>query len=177
MRSAIYVRIADILIANQVVTPQKMDRLAALAKRVKLRVCVDQPDNGEQLSRAMHKAGATLGVLVEVDIGMSRCGVLPGEPAVALAQRIAKSPGLSFDGLQGYDGHLQMLPDAAERRRHRHRTRRRAARSHRHMRGRRRLVGRDPAVRACAARARRRPDGGEAPRATIAGVAGRGHPP
>lgn len=108
--------IGDILLANQVVGPRKMDRLANLAKRVQLRVCIDQADNIDQLSRAMSAAGATLGVLVEVDIGMARCGVPPGESAVALAQRIHKSPGLRFDGLQGYDGHLQLLADAKERR-------------------------------------------------------------
>jgi D-serine deaminase-like pyridoxal phosphate-dependent protein len=108
--------ITDILIANQVVGPLKMRRLADLAKRVQLRVCVDHPDNVDQLSRAMKDAGATLGVLIEVDIGMARCGVEPGEAAVALAQRIQRSPGLRFDGLQGYDGHLQMLPDVKEQR-------------------------------------------------------------
>lgn len=108
--------ITDIMIANQVVGPLKMSRLANLAKRVSLRVCVDHPDNIDQLSRAMKDAGATLGVLIEVDIGMARCGVEPGEPAVALAQQIQRSPGLRFDGLQGYDGHLQMMPDAKEQR-------------------------------------------------------------
>jgi D-serine deaminase-like pyridoxal phosphate-dependent protein len=108
--------ITDILIANQVVSPHKMRRLADLAKRVQLRVCVDNPDNVDQLSRAMKDAGATLGALVEVDIGMARCGVEPGESALALAQRIQRSTGLRFDGLQGYDGHLQMLPDAKEQR-------------------------------------------------------------
>ena len=108
--------ITDILIANQIVGPHKMQRLANLAKRVKLRVCVDQSDNVEQLSRAMSAAGSTLGVLIEIDIGMARCGVPPGEAAITLAQRIAKSPGLRFDGLQGYDGHLQMVPDVNERR-------------------------------------------------------------
>jgi len=108
--------LSDLLIANQVVGPQKMGRLAELARRVRLRACVDHPENVEQLSRAMRTAGATLGVLVEVDIGMARCGVEPGEPALQLARRIQDSPGLRFDGIQAYDGHLQMLPDAAERR-------------------------------------------------------------
>jgi D-serine deaminase-like pyridoxal phosphate-dependent protein len=108
--------IRDILIANQIVGPHKMPRLAALAKRVQLRLCVDQADNVDQLSRAMQAGGATLGVLVEVDIGMARCGVPPGEAAVPLAQRIHKSPGLRFDGLQGYDGHLQLIADVQERR-------------------------------------------------------------
>src|SRR5260221_3900006 len=76
--------IADILIANQIVGSAKMPRLAALARRVKLRVCVDDAGNVEVLSQAMHSAGATLGVLVEVDIGMSRCGAPPGAPALQL---------------------------------------------------------------------------------------------
>src|ERR1043166_1811854 len=79
--------ISDILLANQIVNPQKMTRLANLAKRVQVRVCVDQAENIDLLSRSMSAAGATLGVLVEVDIGMARCGVPPGEAAVALAQR------------------------------------------------------------------------------------------
>jgi D-serine deaminase-like pyridoxal phosphate-dependent protein len=108
--------ITDILIANQIVGPQKMERLAQLAKRVQLRVCVDRSENVDQLSRAMQAAGATIGILIEIDIGMARCGVPPGEAAIGLAQRIGKSPRLRFDGLQGYDGHLQMIPDAAERR-------------------------------------------------------------
>src|SRR5262245_50689254 len=86
--------ITDILIANQIVGPHKMQRVANLAKRVTLRVCVDNSDNVEQLSKAMSVAGATLGILIEIDIGMARCGIPPGEAAVPLAQRIAKSPGL-----------------------------------------------------------------------------------
>lgn len=107
--------IEDILIANQVVGPAKMAPLAALAKRVKLSVCVDSPENVADLSRAMQEANTTLGVLVEVDIGMNRCGVLPGQPSLELAQLVTRSAGLRFEGLQGYDGHLQMLPDPDEK--------------------------------------------------------------
>ena len=57
-----------------------------------------------------------LRVLIEVDIGMGRCGVLPGEPALALAQRIVASPGLRFEGLMGYEGHTVMIKDPEERR-------------------------------------------------------------
>src|SRR5438067_425717 len=106
----------DILIANQIVGPLKLRRLAELARRAQVRVCVDDPDNVDQMAQVARAAGATLGVLVEVDIGMGRCGVEPGEPALALARRIQASPGLRFVGLQGYDGHLQLLPDPAERR-------------------------------------------------------------
>jgi D-serine deaminase-like pyridoxal phosphate-dependent protein len=108
--------LTDILIANQLVGPIKLKRLATLARRATLRVCVDDPRNVEEMSRFAQEAGATIGVLVEVDIGMGRCGVEPGEPALRLARQIHRSPGLRFDGLQGYDGHLQLVADAAERR-------------------------------------------------------------
>lgn len=108
--------LTDVYIANQIVGPIKLRRLAELAKRAAVRVCVDDADNVDAMSQAARAAGATIGVLVEVNIGMNRCGVEPGEPALALARRIHASPGLTFLGLQGYDGHLQMLPDAAERR-------------------------------------------------------------
>jgi D-serine deaminase-like pyridoxal phosphate-dependent protein len=109
--------ITDILIANEVVGAAKVRRVAELGKRVKLSVCVDDADNVTELSAAATAAGSTIGVLVEVDIGMRRCGVEPGEKAVELAKHIQRFPGLKFRGLQGYDGHLQMIPDAAERRR------------------------------------------------------------
>jgi D-serine deaminase-like pyridoxal phosphate-dependent protein len=109
--------ITDVFIANQIVGPIKLRRLAELASRAELRVCVDDAQNVEAMGAALTARGATVGVLVEVDIGMARCGVEPGAPAVALARQVANTPGLRFLGLQGYDGHLQMLPDAVERRR------------------------------------------------------------
>jgi D-serine deaminase-like pyridoxal phosphate-dependent protein len=108
--------IEDIFVANQVVGPRKLARLAALARRARVRVCVDDAGNVEEMGAAARAAGVTLGVLVEVDVGMGRCGVAPGGPALELARRVAAQPGLVFVGLQGYDGHLQMLPDAGERR-------------------------------------------------------------
>jgi D-serine deaminase-like pyridoxal phosphate-dependent protein len=77
---------------------------------------VDDPGNVEAMSQAAREAGSTVGVLVEVDIGMHRCGVAPGEPALALARQIHASKGLRFLGLQGYDGHLQLVADPEERR-------------------------------------------------------------
>jgi len=108
--------IADILIANEIIGPIKLRRLADLAQRVPVMVCVDDIANVVALGEAMKMAGARLGVLVEVNIGMNRCGVEPGEPVLELARAIARHDNLRFVGLQGYDGHLQMIADAAERR-------------------------------------------------------------
>jgi D-serine deaminase-like pyridoxal phosphate-dependent protein len=108
--------LTDIFIANQIIGTRKLHRLADLARRAQVSVCVDDARNVHEISRTAAAAGVTVGVLVEVDIGMGRCGVEPGEPALALARRVHDSAGLRFLGLQGYDGHLQLLSDPAERR-------------------------------------------------------------
>ena len=109
--------LTDVMIANEVVGPIKLKRLANLAREAKLRVCVDDLAQIPLLAAAATAAGSTLGVLVEVDIGMNRCGVQPGEPALEFAREIQKHASLRFVGLQGYDGHLQTLVDPVERER------------------------------------------------------------
>jgi D-serine deaminase-like pyridoxal phosphate-dependent protein len=56
-----------------------------------------------------------LGALVEIDVGMERCGVPPGKAAAALARRIADAPNLKFRGLQAYHGRAQHLPTYQQR--------------------------------------------------------------
>lgn len=108
--------IRDIFVANQLIGSTKLKRLAQLARRAKLSVCVDDARNVRELGEIAKSKDVQIGVLVEVDIGMARCGVEPGEPALQLAKQVRSSLGLRFLGLQGYDGHLQMIPDVAERR-------------------------------------------------------------
>jgi D-serine deaminase-like pyridoxal phosphate-dependent protein len=62
------------------------------------------------------EAGVTIGVLVEVDVGMKRCGVPGGQPVFDLARFIERSRGVRFDGLQAYEGHVVTTPEFAERR-------------------------------------------------------------
>lgn len=106
----------DILIANQVVGPRKVERLLALPQTATVRVAVDSEANCRELSELSARAGRVVGCLVEVDIGMGRCGVPPGTSALELARLVDSLPGLRFDGLQGYEGHTVMLQDASERR-------------------------------------------------------------
>lgn len=108
--------IADILVSNQVVGEAKLDRLATLAETAAISLCFDDPACVDAASRAAMRAGVELGGLVEIEVGMARCGVAPGAPARDLARRIADAPGLRFSGLQAYHGRAQHLPTAAERR-------------------------------------------------------------
>ena len=96
----------------------KLDRLAALARRAKIGVCVDDADNVAEIEAAAAKAGATLDVLVEIDVGGRRCGTLPGAPAARIAEAIARSPHLRFAGLQAYHGSAQHVREARERSAH-----------------------------------------------------------
>jgi D-serine deaminase-like pyridoxal phosphate-dependent protein len=104
--------IKDILISNEVVGAAKLPRLADLARRIRLGLCVDNLEN----LRAIAQTGAKLDVYVEIEVGMGRCGIAPGEPAAALAREIVRSPNLRFAGLQAYHGRAQHLRTTEERR-------------------------------------------------------------
>jgi D-serine deaminase-like pyridoxal phosphate-dependent protein len=112
----------DVLLANEIVERSKCDRVAAVAREIRARagsggivtVAVDSTVGLDVLSASAVAAGVTLGVLVDVNVGQDRCGVLP-EEALALARRAARTPGLVLRGVMGYEGHLQPLRDRAER--------------------------------------------------------------
>jgi D-serine deaminase-like pyridoxal phosphate-dependent protein len=108
--------IADVLVSNEVVGAPKLERLASLARRAKVGVCVDDAGNVRDLDAAARHAGVTLDVYVELEVGMGRCGVAPGEPALALARAVAAAPHLHFAGLQAYHGRAQHVRSMAERR-------------------------------------------------------------
>jgi D-serine deaminase-like pyridoxal phosphate-dependent protein len=107
--------IRDVLVTNEIVGAAKLGRLAALARRAAVGVLADDAGNVAELSAAAAAAGATLDVLVEVDVGAHRCGVQPGEAAARLAIAIARAPGLRLRGLHAYHGGAQHLRTPDER--------------------------------------------------------------
>jgi D-serine deaminase-like pyridoxal phosphate-dependent protein len=106
----------DVLVSNEIVGAQKLRRLAALAGDATIALCFDSPDQVGAASRAATEARVTLGGMVEIDVGMQRCGVATPEAARELAQRVADAPGLEFRGLQAYHGSAQHLATWEERR-------------------------------------------------------------
>lgn len=113
--AAIAAGIRDVLIANQVVGTQKIARLVNLAKHSEIMVAVDNAANVQALSEAATAKGVNIRVLVEVNVGMNRCGVEPGKPALVLATLACRSPNLTFEGLMGYEGHTVAKPDRGAR--------------------------------------------------------------
>lgn len=106
----------DVLIANQVVGAAKVERLVRLSKRATIAVAVDHIDQIEAISRAAVAARTVVRLLIEVDIGMGRCGILNSEAVLQLAKKLTAMPGVEFGGLQAYEGHLVNIVDRDQRR-------------------------------------------------------------
>lgn len=106
--------INDILVANQVIGPIKARRLAALCTKADVIVAVDDFANAEEIAAVADDFGTEPRVIIELNVGMERAGVLPGKAAVHLSKRLADLKGIRFAGLMGYEGHgMDILdPDA-----------------------------------------------------------------
>ena len=102
--------VKDVLVSNEIVGAPKLARLAELARRARIGVCVDSHEN----VRALKEAKASLDVYIELEVGMNRCGIAPGEPALALAREITGD--LRFAGIHAYHGRAQHVRSMAERR-------------------------------------------------------------
>lgn len=117
------VGIKDILIANEIVTRKKVERLAKLSRYCDVKVAVDNPNNIEELSSIAREYETEIGVLVDINLSqfgkiegiIDRCGVLPGKPAVSLAKKIEKAKGLMFRGIMGYEGTVTGFPKFIKR--------------------------------------------------------------
>jgi D-serine deaminase-like pyridoxal phosphate-dependent protein len=101
----------DLFVVNTVSHPAKIALLASLAEGHRILVAVDESSNAAALSAAAVRAGSVLGVMVEVDTGMDRCGVDTPQAALDLARQVTDLPGLRFEGITGYEGHCSLTID------------------------------------------------------------------
>jgi D-serine deaminase-like pyridoxal phosphate-dependent protein len=101
----------DLFVVNTVAHPAKLRVLAELAREHRILVAVDEAGNAAALSAAAAQAGATLGIMIEVDTGMDRCGVDSAADCLTLARQVTGLPGLRLDGITGYEGHCSLTPD------------------------------------------------------------------
>jgi D-serine deaminase-like pyridoxal phosphate-dependent protein len=101
----------DLFVVNTVAHPAKLRVLAELAREHRVLVAVDEAANAAAQSAAAVTAGSTLGIMVEVDTGMDRCGVDSAADCLAVARQVMDLPGLRFEGITGYEGHCSLTPD------------------------------------------------------------------
>lgn len=111
----VYSGLGHIFIATEVVGQDKILRTVNLCRHGDIIVAVDDEDNIRALSDAAEKIGVRLGILVDLDVGMGRCGARSIPDAIRLAKAVDRSPGLVFRGMFGYEGHAVFIEDRAER--------------------------------------------------------------
>jgi len=106
--------IQSILLVNEIAGPVKIDRFARLSQQADIILAVDNETTIADLSAASARHGVPLHIVVDVDTGLGRCGVPPGEPSLALAKS-AVNQGLRLRGVTGYEGHCGRMPPGKEK--------------------------------------------------------------
>lgn len=108
--------VPSILIANQIAGERKLARLASLVRRAPgVMAATDSAEHARMLQAAASEGGVEIALLMEVNIGMNRCGADPGLPTVELAREIAAAPNLRLAGLMGWEGHVLAFDDEQKR--------------------------------------------------------------
>jgi D-serine deaminase-like pyridoxal phosphate-dependent protein len=99
----------SVLIANEIAGESKIRDFIDLGRRAPVLVAVDNANVVSDMARLAGKWRSQVNLLVDVDVRLARCGVKPGEPALALTQLILER-GLCFRGLMGYEGQVALPP-------------------------------------------------------------------
>jgi D-serine deaminase-like pyridoxal phosphate-dependent protein len=106
--------VTDLFIANQIVGPQKLERLMALAERAFVSVAIDSPEAAIPLSEAAARRGLRVPVLIEIDTGLGRAGSRSVNETLEIALVASQSPGLELEGIFTHEGQVyrQATPEA-----------------------------------------------------------------
>jgi D-serine deaminase-like pyridoxal phosphate-dependent protein len=108
----------DVLLAYQPVGP-KIDRFINLSDKypnTRFSCLVDNEATAQDIGSKAKQHGSTIPVFIDLNVGMNRTGILPGEDAIKLIQMIDSLEGIQVIGLHAYDGHIHMA-DYGERKR------------------------------------------------------------
>ncbi len=107
--------IDNVLVANQLVQRSQIEALAALSTRGRITVLVDNATNLKEVATAARIAGGEIGVMIDVDTGMGRCGVRRRQDACELARLVRDLDHVRFDGISAYEGHCTAIEDVSKR--------------------------------------------------------------
>lgn len=108
--------IDDLLITTEIVGKPKLLRLVTLVQQhPHIKVVVDSLVGAQALNKVMCDAQLEVDVLIDINVGQNRCGVMPGKETLMLAQQFSKMSNIHLVGVQGYEGHLQHIYNPEER--------------------------------------------------------------
>ena len=100
---------ADLLVAFPVLGRAKLERLMPVARRTRVIVALDSFAAAQQLSEAARAAQVEVGILAEVDVGLGRVGVTPGQELLELVECSSRLPNVTCEGIAFYPGHIKSL--------------------------------------------------------------------
>ena len=107
--------IDDVLVANQIVQEAQIEKLAAASGAARIRTLVDDPTNLQSIGAIARSTGGEIGVLIEIDTGLGRCGTRSLEQARELALLALDLDGIRLDGASTYEGHCARIRNPEER--------------------------------------------------------------
>lgn len=98
----------DVLLAMPCVGPnaQRLAQLAVKYPQTTFSTISDDEATIGTVASAAQQHNVTLGLYLELDCGMSRTGIKPGQAALQLARVMKDTPRVQFRGLHAYDGHI-----------------------------------------------------------------------
>ena len=108
-------RVSGLLLTAAVQDSAKTESLIAVAKKTLITIAVDHPSQIRTLTAKLPADASQINVIVDVDVGQKRTGVCNVGDTIAIARLVAADKRLKFSGLQGYAGHVQHIPEFAER--------------------------------------------------------------
>lgn len=110
--------VKEIIISYPLVHPVKLrslSKLIDLYPDIEFKTIASTPEHLTSLSGVAASVGTTLGVYMDLDTGMHRTGVQPGQEAADFFARLASTPGLLALGVHVFDGHTLYKPSESER--------------------------------------------------------------
>jgi 3-hydroxy-D-aspartate aldolase len=107
--------VPSVFITSEVVAPPKIERLCTLAGQAEILVACDSEENARAISNAAAAQGVDIGLVIEQETGLVRCGVQESEAGVALARLIDSLPGLAFKGIMSHQMMSEPSSDREDR--------------------------------------------------------------
>lgn len=95
---------SDIFIANEIVGKRKLERVASLSQKIQISFGVDCAEYIPQIEQVFAESNSTANILVEIEVGENRSGVIHEEDFVSILQAVSRQPHVEFRGIFSHDG-------------------------------------------------------------------------
>jgi D-serine deaminase-like pyridoxal phosphate-dependent protein len=106
--------IHDIFVANEIVGEQKLQRICVLSQHIRISFGVDTPCQVEAAEKVFARYGLQAHVLIEIEVGENRSGIIEKQDFLVLLETIRRSAHVDFQGIFSHDGNSYGAEDLTE---------------------------------------------------------------